>query len=191
MRAAGLAQPPRLRHDETKGDEMSRPKQRHKLGFGHGQMLEYGDGTFSYQPMGAMLTLPSFRVRPGDITGFAVRKATADDRKRLGASRGQEILVILGLGATLAETPVNAGTGGKIEAWFRARPEFGVSSATTPPPPPSVPAGWYPDAGNAALQRYWDGAAWTAHTAPAAPLVRVEFDNWRHAHRECRALAYP
>lgn len=36
----------------------------------------------------------------------------------------------------------------------------------TPPPPPTVhvPAGWY---SNGAEQRYWDGAAWTDHTAPA------------------------
>lgn len=31
-------------------------------------------------------------------------------------------------------------------------------------PPP--PAGWYPDPTNAAIQRYWDGAAWTEHWAP-------------------------
>jgi hypothetical protein len=30
-----------------------------------------------------------------------------------------------------------------------------------------VPAGWYPDPAGGASQRYWDGAAWTAHTAPA------------------------
>jgi len=34
-------------------------------------------------------------------------------------------------------------------------------------PTPPVPAGWYPDASNAALQRYWDGSVWTDHTAPA------------------------
>lgn len=37
-----------------------------------------------------------------------------------------------------------------------------------PPPPPSVPAGWYPDPNGQPLQRYWDGAAWTDHTAPQA-----------------------
>ena len=36
-----------------------------------------------------------------------------------------------------------------------------------PPPPPAVPAGWYPDAQNPNLQRYWDGRGWTEHTAPA------------------------
>ncbi|WP_024332845.1 DUF2510 domain-containing protein [Gordonia hirsuta] len=43
------------------------------------------------------------------------------------------------------------------------------SPPAPPPPPPSVPAGWYPDAQNSALQRYWDGTVWTEHTAPAAP----------------------
>jgi hypothetical protein len=40
----------------------------------------------------------------------------------------------------------------------------GVTSS--PPPPPSVPAGWYPDPRGARLQRYWNGTAWTEHTAP-------------------------
>lgn len=39
--------------------------------------------------------------------------------------------------------------------------------SSTPPPPSSTPAGWYPDYADRSLQRYWDGAAWTAHTAPA------------------------
>ncbi len=29
------------------------------------------------------------------------------------------------------------------------------------------PAGWYPDPDDSAQQRYWDGAAWTEHRAPA------------------------
>ncbi len=35
-----------------------------------------------------------------------------------------------------------------------------------PPPPPGIPAGWYPDADNDKLLRYWDGQNWTEHTAP-------------------------
>lgn len=33
----------------------------------------------------------------------------------------------------------------------------------------STPAGWYPDAGG--TPRYWDGQAWTAHTAPPGPGI--------------------
>jgi len=33
---------------------------------------------------------------------------------------------------------------------------------------PTIAAGWYLDPGNTALQRYWDGAAWTEHVAPVA-----------------------
>jgi hypothetical protein len=32
--------------------------------------------------------------------------------------------------------------------------------------PNETPAGWYPDAQDPQLLRYWDGAAWTEHTAP-------------------------
>ena len=36
-----------------------------------------------------------------------------------------------------------------------------------PPTPPAGPVpGWYVDPADPALQRYWDGAAWTTHTAP-------------------------
>lgn len=31
------------------------------------------------------------------------------------------------------------------------------------PTPPATPPGWYP---NGPVQRYWDGTAWTDHTAP-------------------------
>lgn len=43
-----------------------------------------------------------------------------------------------------------------------------AATAIAPPPPPpvSVPAGWYPQGD---IQRYWDGNAWTDHTAPLAP----------------------
>jgi hypothetical protein len=34
--------------------------------------------------------------------------------------------------------------------------------------PPRPPAGWYPDPQVPAQLRYWDGATWSAHTAPSA-----------------------
>lgn len=35
-----------------------------------------------------------------------------------------------------------------------------------PPPRGFVPAGWYGDPDNSVLWRYWDGRAWTEHSAP-------------------------
>jgi type II secretory pathway pseudopilin PulG len=32
----------------------------------------------------------------------------------------------------------------------------------------TVPGGWYPDPADGGRVRYWDGAAWTEHTAPSA-----------------------
>jgi hypothetical protein len=35
----------------------------------------------------------------------------------------------------------------------------------------ATPAGWYPDPSDAAAQRWWNGAQWTEHVAPATPVV--------------------
>jgi len=43
---------------------------------------------------------------------------------------------------------------------------FGEGSGQAPAAAAAVPAGWYPDPSGQAPQRYWDGAAWTGHTAP-------------------------
>lgn len=37
------------------------------------------------------------------------------------------------------------------------------AAASAPAPPPGVPAGWYR---RGDVQEYWDGNAWTGHTAP-------------------------
>ncbi|MGW9631534.1 DUF2510 domain-containing protein [Agromyces sp. NPDC055520] len=40
---------------------------------------------------------------------------------------------------------------------------------------PTLPAaGWYPDPSDAAAQRWWDGARWTEHVAPAAPVAPAQ-----------------
>jgi hypothetical protein len=38
----------------------------------------------------------------------------------------------------------------------------------------SAPAGWYPDAQNNQMERYWDGTAWTERTRVALPEVASE-----------------
>lgn len=38
-----------------------------------------------------------------------------------------------------------------------------------PGAPVAMPAGWYPDPQTPGMNRYWDGLAWTATTAPATP----------------------
>lgn len=38
------------------------------------------------------------------------------------------------------------------------------------------PAGWYPDTQQPEMLRYWDGSAWTAHTAPVAPSEQPKVD---------------
>lgn len=44
--------------------------------------------------------------------------------------------------------------------------ELMLSGSPAPaPPPPAPPAGWYPDPQGQAAQRWWDGSAWTGHTA--------------------------
>jgi len=40
---------------------------------------------------------------------------------------------------------------------------------TDPPPPRMAPPGWYPDPWDPKGLRWWDGAAWQYHTAPAPP----------------------
>ena len=100
--------------------------QSHALGMGNGSLIEYDDGLVDYRPTGKLL--PAFRVAIADVRGFSVRKVTRDDKKRLGASSLQQVLVVQGLGTTLAEVAVNYGTAQKIEEWFRAHPLFGSSA---------------------------------------------------------------
>lgn len=51
-----------------------------------------------------------------------------------------------------------------VEASTVAAPRTDVREGLAPPPLP--PANWYPDPQGIARLRYWDGGAWTEHTAP-------------------------
>lgn len=101
----------------------STPGKSHGLGFGHGSLIEYPDGTVEYRRTGTIL--PAFKVRVADVIGFSVRRATREDRQRLEATFLQQVLTLQGSGTTLAEVAINQGTAEKIEDWFRAHPEFG------------------------------------------------------------------
>lgn len=100
----------------------------HGLGFPYGNLTEYPGGTIEYRAGKG-----SFRVRVRDVSGFSVRKATRDDKKRLGASPFQQVLSVQGLGTTLGEVAVNVGVGERIDKWFRARPDFGAEHSSAGP----------------------------------------------------------
>jgi len=51
-----------------------------------------------------------------------------------------------------------------VGAWTAPAEQVTAAAAATP-------AGWYPDATDPSVQRYWDGTAWTEHTAPAPERV--------------------
>jgi hypothetical protein len=77
----------------------------------------------------------------GGLASIVVDHVFAEDGERLRAQISQQIAAV---SAPAASAPI---------------------PSAAPPPPPSVPAGWYPDQA-AEVQRYWDGARWTEHTAP-------------------------
>lgn len=104
----------------------------HGLGVGKGTLSELEDGSVEYRQTGKMA--PAFRVRVRDVSGFSVRKATRDDKKKLDASSMQQVLLIQGSGTVLAEVAVNYGAAEKIEEWFRAHSDFGASARSQPSP---------------------------------------------------------
>lgn len=109
--------------------EMQEGRKTHPLGIGSGGITEYPDGTIEYR--GMMEVLPAFTVNIGEVTGFSVRKATKEDRKRFKNARNREIFSVQGSGTVLGEAPVVYGTAEKIEQWFRAHPDFGKDAKRT------------------------------------------------------------
>lgn len=95
-----------------------------RLGHTHGTFYDYGNGDVAYQAYRKLTS--AFRINVADVTGFAVRGATKEDRKELGAERLQQVVTIQGGGTQLAAVAVNYGTAEKIETWMRAHPLFGT-----------------------------------------------------------------
>lgn len=102
----------------------------HGLGFGNGSLIEHPDGSVEYRQTGKLI--PAFRLIVRDISGFAVRRVTRDDKKRLKASSMQQVLTVQGSGTTLAEVAVNHGTAEKVEEWFRSHADFGADAVGQP-----------------------------------------------------------
>lgn len=97
--------------------------QAHKLGFGNGTIIENGDGTASYRKPAEFTQ--AIRVRIADVTGFSVSK---------GDRALERTLKILGNGTELASVSVNHGVAEKVEAWFRAHPDFDGNKPAAPAP---------------------------------------------------------
>jgi uncharacterized protein DUF2510/putative oligomerization/nucleic acid binding protein len=93
----------------------------HGLGFGSGSIIEHSNGVVEYRQTGKLL--PAFRVNIADVTGFATRKPTKQDKKN-GAGAFTVMIVLYGGGTELGAAAVNHGTPEKIEAWFRAHSLF-------------------------------------------------------------------
>jgi hypothetical protein len=68
-------------------------------------------------------------------------------------------------GAGLAGAPSPTALGATPPPMAPARPEAAAPPAQPPAGGPGQPAGWYPDPQGRARVRYWDGQAWTDHTA--------------------------
>ena len=88
---------------------------KHNLGWSTGVLYEHDDGTVSFRRPGHLID--SFRLRISDVTAFSETKG--------GKKAFDHTLHVFGRGGELLSCDVNAGTGVKIEEWFRAHPSFG------------------------------------------------------------------
>ncbi len=101
---------------------------KHKLGMGHGTIVDNGDGTMGWW---CKSPLAAFKLRIADVSGFSEGR---NEKNNL-----QRTFNIFGNGTILASVQVLSGTPEKIEAWLRAHPDFGTSAASTAPASPSTP----------------------------------------------------
>lgn len=99
--------------------------QKHSLGFTVGSLIEHGDGTVSFRRPGHFID--DFRVRIADVTGFSESKG--------GRKAMEHTIHVFGRGGELLSASVNAGNTQKIEAWFRAHPDFGGNTEAPAPVP--------------------------------------------------------
>ena len=117
-------------------------------------------------------------VRPGVVEVHHLGKVGSVTRKGAGVvtlasgkvgsvSTAREgitgVLVVDGSGQPGVEFRTDMVTRDRMAEAIREHVIGGGRVAPAAPSPPAVPAGWYPAGG---VQRYWDGSAWTDHTAP-------------------------
>lgn len=94
----------------------------HKLGFGHGLLLEDVErGTVQYTATGKLL--PAFSVRIADVTGISAQRQ----------GMFKIAMKVHGQGTVLAEVDVNNGTTEIVSDWFSSRIGMGATRVSAVP----------------------------------------------------------
>lgn len=104
----------------------------------------------------------------GDDTGIIL--SIVGGLLLLGGALLSAIAASVGPSSSPAASPVAQGTP-RMPVTPQASPRSQPAAPTAPqvapsPPVSATPADWYPDPAGQARLRYWDGTAWTDHTAP-------------------------
>jgi hypothetical protein len=76
---------------------------------------------------------------------------------------------LAGAAAQQAAQPVQMTPDGPLTPYGQALVAAPKAALPAGPNAPGPPAGWYPDPGGAATQRWWDGSGWTDHVQALAP----------------------
>ncbi|WP_062465592.1 DUF2510 domain-containing protein [Demequina maris] len=159
-----------------------------------GVMSRKGAGT-EMIPMRSITSVTTKRDSMlNDVVSIVTSGNTIDMRCSKAEAEQLRSLIMQGINGTLTPAPAApsaaaapAATNGFGVNALKARVTQGINDAlgsapapapatapgAVPPPPPpppapvdAKPADWYPDPKGEARLRYWDGAAWTDHTAP-------------------------